>query len=66
MEWIKKRLNKESDDLRNLQTPMKLHFHQTVYHVNTEEGNKDQDMKKVYKDLKDNFKLLYPTEIAEH
>lgn len=68
MELIMKRISKEPTDNPDSKSKIKLFFNKSVYEVDTpNKGPKqnDTEMKKVYKELKESFNLLYSTDMNE-
>ena len=68
MEWIMKRITKEQNTPAEGKNKIKLFFNKSVYEVETqtnEPKKPDHGMKKVYKELKESFNLLYSPDLID-
>jgi hypothetical protein len=68
MEWIMKRITKDQNTPAEGKNKIKLFFNKSVYEVETqgpEPKKSEYDMKKVYKELKESFNLLYSPELND-
>lgn len=68
MEWIMKRITKDQNTPAEGKNKIKLFFNKSVYEVDTQEQEPkkpEHDMKKVYKELKESFNLLYSPDLVD-
>jgi hypothetical protein len=65
MDWIKKRLAKDMENTKAQKPPTKVFYKDAVYEVDANQTKTDGDMKQVYRDLKESFNLLYPTDMSD-
>jgi hypothetical protein len=68
VDWIKKRVSKGISETKNFKTNTKMYFNQSVYELDedSKKGKKSTgEIKKVYKELKESFNLLYPADMGQ-
>lgn len=68
MEWVMKRITKDPNAVPDSKSKIKLFFNKSVYEVEMqgqEPKKSDHDMKKVYKELKESFNLLYSPDLGD-
>lgn len=67
VDWIKKRVSKGISETKNFKTNTKMYFNQSVYELDEDPKKAKKssgEIKKVYKELKESFNLLYPTDMG--